>query len=166
MKYASYARTIGWLLAVIALLLVGVGATMREAAAQPGPGGEPNPYPSPQPGCEVTRPDLIVTAARLGYDSVRQIAYLDVVVQNRNSGCSRAAGTFRVNHRTNDHPTTTQSVYVYGGLAAGASRTVRVTNAPRCGYWETLRGTVTADSLNHVAERNESNNVYNWHQVC
>lgn len=163
MTHISHGRTIGRLLAIIALLLVGAGAMAQEAAAQPGPGGEP--IPDPQPKCEVTPPDLVITSARLGYDSARKLHYLDVVVRNRSSGCGHPAGTFRVTHRTNDHPTTVQGVYV-DGLGAGASRTVRFTNAPRCGYSETLRGVVTADSFNNVAESNESNNTYAWHHVC
>jgi hypothetical protein len=45
----SRARTIGRSLVVIALLLVGAGAMMREAAAQPGPGSGGNPSPLKDP---------------------------------------------------------------------------------------------------------------------
>jgi hypothetical protein len=114
----------------------------------------------------VTRPDLVITSARFGYDSERWLAYLDVVVTNANRGCSQPAGTFRVSHGTNRYPSIDQHMYVRGGLAAGASRTVRFTNVLQCIGGETLRGAVAVDSLNEVAERNESNNVYFWHGGC
>jgi hypothetical protein len=58
-----------------------------------------------------------------------------------------------------------QSVYV-AELGPGASRTIRFTNVRECGYSGTIRGTVTADALNYVSERNERNNSYAWHHGC
>jgi hypothetical protein len=166
MAHVSHGRTIGRAIAVIALLLVGASVTMRGAVAQPGPGPGGEPIPPEGPKCEVTRPDLVITSARFGLNSEGRPAYLDVVVTNANRGCSQPAGTFRVSHSTNRYPSIDQHIQVRGGLAAGASITVRFINVPQCIGGETLRGAVAVDSLNQVAERNESNNVYFWHGFC
>lgn len=162
----SHRRTIGRAIALIVLLLIGASVTMRGAAAQPGPGPGGEPIPPEGPTCEVTRPDLVIASARFGYGSEGRPAYLDVVVKNTNRGCSQPAGTFRVSHGTNYYPSIDQHIQVRGGLAAGASMTLRFINVPQCIGGETLRGAVAVDSLNEVAERNESNNVYFWQGFC
>lgn len=103
-------RAIARSLAVIALLVAGAGAMVREATAQLGPGGVPAPDQGPT--CDLTRPDLVITSARLGHDSDGRPAYLDVVVMNANFGCSQTAGTFTVYHSTNGEPSIDQHIQI------------------------------------------------------